>query len=184
MKLAIVLIGLAVIERVGWDLGANVELVTMASVIAGMYLSRKWSWLIPVIIMVVSDWVLGWGWISVFTWTGFVAMVRLPELLKKVDTDKLVTGLMSGLVGNLFFFSWTNLGVWLTDSWGMYSHDWSGLMQCYINGLPFLKVQLVSSLVFVPLAVMVMEVGKGWGELWFKKECIFSWCSEEQKNEK
>jgi len=50
--------------------------------------------------------------------------------------------------------------VWLLDSWNMYPDDLSGLMMSYVGGLPFLKLQLFSTLLFVPAGLVVMEVGR------------------------
>ncbi len=60
-------------------------------------------------------------------------------------------------MGTIVFYIWTNFGVWATDSWGMYSHDLNGLWRCYVNGLPFLKTQMASTCLFVPLAIVMVE---------------------------
>lgn len=164
MLMAVLLILIALGERLWFDLGPNVELVTMVSVVAGMYLPRRWAWVVPGVVMGVSNWVLGGGWITMFTMTGFVVMVWLPRLVEKVGKRKVVVGLGSGLVGNLMFYWWTNFGVWLTERWGMYADDLGGLVACYVNGLPFLKLQLVSTLVFVPVGVLVVEEVRRWKE--------------------
>ncbi len=62
-----------------------------------------------------------------------------------------------GLGSNIFFFIWTNFGVWLMDSWGIYTKDLSGLIKCYIFGLPFLKNQFVSSLIFIPTGYLAIN---------------------------
>jgi len=157
MMLAIILVGVAMAERLIWDLGPNIELVTMASVVAGMYLKGRVKWLVPLAIMAVSDLVLGYGLISLFTWSGFLVMVGLPGLIAKLKLSKVMTATVAGLGGNGIFYLWTNGGVWLTDQWGMYSRDVAGLVSCYVNGLPFYKAQMVGTLVFIPLAVALIE---------------------------
>jgi hypothetical protein len=162
MLMAVVLIMLAVGERIWFDLGPNVELVTMASVLAGVYLPWRYKVMVPLAIMATSDLVLGWGLISLFTWSGFVVMGLLPVFFRKFLNVRWLCGCLSGLVGNVIFFLWTNLGVWWLDGWGMYADDLSGLLSSYVNGLPFLRVQMVSTLMFVPLAIFVVEEVRGW----------------------
>lgn len=163
---ALVLIAIAVSERLWFDLGPNVELVTTASVLSGMYLSGRYKWLVPLTVMWLSDLVLGVGWISFFVWSGFLVTAYLPGWLARWVPGELVQGVGAGVLGNLGFFWWTNFGVWVTDRWGMYSRDGAGLVAALVAGLPFLKVQMMSTLLFLPLAlIVVMEVKK-----WIRQE--------------
>lgn len=158
MGLFLLLVGLALFERLVFDLGPNIELVTMASIVGGIYLPANYRLLVPVLIMAVSDMFLGVGVISIFTWTGFMVMAFLPSVWKRVTQLNLGVGLGSGVMGTMLFYVWTNFGVWATDRWGMYTHDASGLLASYVNALPFLRVQLLSTVLFVPLAVGVIEL--------------------------
>ncbi len=83
MMLALGLMAVAVLERLVFDLGPNVELVTMASVMAGVYVKGWWRWLVPVGIMALSDVILGVGAISSFTWSGFLATTFIALSLSK-----------------------------------------------------------------------------------------------------
>lgn len=158
MLLALILILLALLERLVFDLGPNVELVTLTTIVAAIYLPRRVRFLVPMVIMAVSDWHLGMGTISWFTWSGFLVMGFLPQLMGKLTRDNWLRGVGAGLVGVVWFYVWTNLGVWLTDSWGMYSRDGWGLYQCYVNGLPFFRNNLVSTMVFVPIGIGLIEL--------------------------
>lgn len=156
--MAVILILLAVGERVVFDLGPNIELVTMATIVAALYLPKRIRLIVPLTIMAVSDWHLGVGAITWFTWSGFLAMALGPNLMKKWTGERWLRGLGAGLLGAGWFYLWTNLGVWLTDSWGMYPRDLAGLGQCYINALPFFKANLLSTMLFVPLGIMIVEM--------------------------
>jgi len=141
---------LAFFERTVLDLGPNVELVTTAMVLASFLYSKSSIWG-TLAVVVLSDLILGNSNIFLFTWTGFLVPALFFSVVSKrlsLKTSKLLVG---GFTSNIFFFFWTNLGVWLLDSWGMYEKSAAGLIHCYINALPFLKNQLVSSLVFIPL---------------------------------
>ena len=160
-----IFLSLAIGERVLFDLGPNIELVTVSMLLAATYLGRKKALQIVLVSMIVSDAILGNTNIFIFTWSGFLiptffASVQLNK--SKNSSIKLVgKSTLFGMGTGLFFFLWTNFGVWLLDSWGMYSNDLHGLIQSYINALPFLKMQILSNLLIVPLGFIVVEITKG-----------------------
>ena len=53
------LIFLAVAERLWLDLGPNVELVTLMSVLASVYLGRRWGVAVALVALIISDLILG-----------------------------------------------------------------------------------------------------------------------------
>lgn len=155
----------AISERVFLDLGPNVELVTTVMLLTAFYFGRKESAWLTLSIIVFSDLIIGNSTIFIFTWTGFLIPAlfakRLLQLLttnqqakKKVfTTAKLIS---TGLISNIFFFLWTNFGVWMIGN--MYPKTFTGLMQSYINALPFLRYQVISTLIFIPLLYLITEV--------------------------
>lgn len=148
---------LAFAERVWFDLGPNIELITLATIMGALYLTKKETLLLTLLTIAVSDIIIGNSNIFLFTWTGLVLPLLAISLFDKFKKNKIVYSLATGISYNLFFFVWTNLGVWLLDSWGMYPNTALGLIQSYINGLPFLKYQLTSTLFFVPLGIILSE---------------------------
>ena len=157
-----VLFMLAILERTIWDLGPNVEILTSALILSSYYLNRKKTFWFVFTTIAISDLVLGNTKIFLFTWSGFL----IPALIiPQFKLSKIAKGFLgknallisSGVITNLFFFFWTNFGVWLLDSWGMYSKDVQGLLHCFVNGLPFLKMQLLSTLIFVNLGLFLMD---------------------------
>lgn len=155
----VVLLIAALCERLFFDFGANVELITTGVILLSLYANRKYSFVFVLMIMVISDLVLGNSNIYLFTWTGFmIPAIFASSFIKK--RAKLFSTLSAGLGSVLFFYIWTNFGVWALDSWGMYSNDLNGLISSYINALPFLKNQLMSAFIFIPLGVGVIEISK------------------------
>lgn len=152
----LILFVLAFLERTVFNLGPNVELITAAMLTACAFLNRRQAFFLVLAVMAVTDLLLGNSLIFLFTWSGFLLpALILPRLLRRRSSLTLrATGL--GLASNIFFFAWTNFGVWLLDSWQMYPDNLGGLMQSYIAGLPFLKHQLASTLLFVPLTFLVL----------------------------
>jgi len=159
--LFISLFSAAFLERVVFDFGANIELVTTAMILSTFYLGKKKGLILTFLILLVTDLILGNTLIFLFTWSGFLIPIVFlrPKLFARNKILKhLSYGILAGFGSNLFFFLWTNFGVWLLDSWGMYSRDFSGLLHSYINALPFLKMQLISSLVFIPTGILGIEI--------------------------
>jgi len=155
----IILVVLAVLFRTAWHLGPNIEFVTTASFLAATYLGGFWAVVVPLTAMVISDKIIGNTNIFIFTWSGFVFIGLIDYwLIKKLGKDRLVfkqTGI--GVMASLFFYLYTNFGVWVTDFFGMYPRTLSGLIECYIMGLPFLKFNLGSNLLFVPLSFTISQ---------------------------
>jgi len=159
---AFLLIFVAVLERVVWDLGPNLELVTWALVLASLYLPKKFAAIVALLALALSDLIIGNSMIFVFTWSGFVlpalVLPYINSFKNKSGWVKSLAATASGLGTNLFFFVWTNFGVWLTDSWGMYDNNAFGLLHSYINGLPFLKYSVFSTFLVIPVSVLLIEI--------------------------
>lgn len=169
----VILFTLAFLERIVYDLGPNVELVTTVMILVSFYYGKKESFWMVFFIMFFSDLIIGNTNIFIFTWTGFLIPALFSEnLINKFTNLKssityhqsLITKKMSissslaltGLSSNIFFYLWTNFGVWLLS--GMYSKTAMGLLMSYINALPFLRYQAVSTLLFVPLGFFLTEI--------------------------
>lgn len=161
-SLFIILFLLAFLERAFFDLGPNYELMTSAIVLSGFYLKNKNTLWATLVVLILSDLLIGNTNIFLFTWSGSLIPAFIfsrTDLSTKTRSQKrsvLIT-LVLGLFTNFFFFIWSNLGVWLLDSWGMYSRDINGLIICYINALPFLKNQIVSTLIFIPTGIATIS---------------------------
>ncbi len=117
--------------------------------------------------MVITDTLIGNTNIFIFTWTAWMMIGLSGLMIKNLKGLKLIgaaTGM--GIFASVFFYLYTNFGVWVLDSWGMYSRDLTGLLYCYLMGLPFLKLNLFGNLVFVPAGFSVAEIA-------FRKEKVF-----------
>ena len=140
---------------VNWHYGLapNLEIVTASTLVAATFLGRRSAWMVPLGIMVASDVVIGNSPILLFTWSAF-AVIGLAGLgLRRLTATPgalLATSAGAGLVASLFFFLYTNFGVWLLGGGAMYPQTWGGLLQCYTMGLPFYRTMLLGNLVLVP----------------------------------
>lgn len=152
LSLSLILIFMAAAERLWWDLGPNVELVMTVSVLAGMYLGRKWGIGVALISLAVSDLVLGNTLIMIFTWSAFAVIASGGGLIKRQPIRAGIYGLASAL----FFYFYTNFGVWLIG--GLYPHTLAGLLRSYVMGLPFLRLHAVTSVLFLTVGVSLIEI--------------------------
>ena len=151
----------AILERTIFDLGPNFEFITTALILSAFYLGKKQSFLLTFLILLISDSIIGNTNIFVFTWTGFlIPALFASDVFKKIKLNKYLLGTGLGISSNIFFYLWTNFGVWALDSWGMYPNTIQGLLQSYINGIPFLKYQLVSTLLLLPATFVIFETIK------------------------
>ena len=152
LSLSLLLIFMAVAERLWWDLGPNVELVMTASVLAGLYFGRNWGIGVALISLAISDLVLGNSLIMIFTWSAFGLIVLGGGLIKR---KPLIAGAF-GLASALFFYFYTNFGVWLIG--GLYPHTLAGLVRSYVMALPFLRLHAVTSVLFLTVSVSLIEI--------------------------
>lgn len=137
----------------------NLETLTTTMLLAGSLLGARYAMWIAGITIVATDLLIGNDLIFLFTWSAWIAVAIAAVALKQWNTKPLrYAGAMfgAGILATLFFFLWTNFGVWAIS--GMYEHTAAGLLQSYIMGLPFLKNQLLGNFVFVPLAAGVASM--------------------------
>ncbi|OGM32447.1 hypothetical protein A2803_03165 [Candidatus Woesebacteria bacterium RIFCSPHIGHO2_01_FULL_44_21] len=148
---------LAFLERVAFDLGPNFEFVTGAMLLAAAYLGTRYSLTLVLVVMVLSDLTLGNTNIFLFTWSGFLIPALVASKVLTKAKNKIISGSFAGIATSLFFYFWTNFGVWALDSWSMYTNDLNGLLKSYEMGLPFLKMNLLSTILLVPAGFVLFE---------------------------
>jgi len=120
--------------------------------------SRVMALAVPLTIMLASDLVLG-GYQPVLMATVY-AMLALPVaargILRRVfrfeqgrwsRNAAAACGLLAcGLASSILFFVVTNFAAW--SAMGIYDRSWSGLLHCYVQGLPFFRFTLAGDLGF------------------------------------
>lgn len=148
---ALLLVALGVLGRTVFHLAPNVEVVTLSTLLAATYLGGAYAVFVPLGIMGISDAIIGNSRIYLFTWSAYM-LIGLGGLVlrrfRKKDLKLVGAATLFSIPSSLFFYLWTNFGVWVL---GWYPSTWAGLIQCYVMGLPFLKLNLIGNLIFVPL---------------------------------
>ena len=113
------------------------------SLFSGMYFKKRFSFLIPLSIYIISDLILGVSDVSLFCWITIVFIYFLGVILEK--NYSFSKSLLFSFLSSILFFLITNFGVWLM---GWYPQNWQGLIQCYIAALPFFRNTLISAILY------------------------------------
>ncbi|MDB5179134.1 MAG: hypothetical protein JWN01_1077 [Patescibacteria group bacterium] len=165
--IAATLVATAVLWRVvNWHYSwaPNLEIVTASTLVAGALLSRRMVLVVPLGIMAASDLIISNSSILLFTWSAF-GLIGLGSLalrrLKSSPGKLMLASVGAALAGSVFFFIYTNFGVWLLDDGAMYDKTWQGLVQCYAMGLPFYRTMLLGNMVLVPAYFAAALYGPG-----------------------
>ncbi|MFA6379037.1 MAG: DUF6580 family putative transport protein [Candidatus Omnitrophota bacterium] len=122
---------------------ANFTPVLALILFGGVYCNKKYALFLPLLLMMVSDAILGVHSLILFTW-GSLMLIALIGLWLRERRDWLhLTAASFGAA--VLFYVVTNFGVWLL---GYYPMNLKGLVDCYVLAIPFFRTMLVSTLVY------------------------------------
>lgn len=121
----------------------NMTPVGATALFGGSKLNRPWNYLAPLLVLFVTDLLLGFHALMPFVYGSFIVSVYLAErFLKQSVTTKKLVGL--AIANALVFFLVTNFAVWLEGR--LYPPTITGLIESYTMGLPFLRNMLIGDL--------------------------------------
>ncbi|HLC63875.1 MAG TPA: DUF6580 family putative transport protein [Patescibacteria group bacterium] len=125
----------------------NFTPVFAIALFAGAYLPKKWSIILPLLLMLFTDLFLGFYELGVMvTVYGSIALTgALGLALRK--RKSLITVASAALGVSLFFFLTTNFAVWAFSPW--YASTWEGLLLSYTLAVPFFRNTLLGNVFFV-----------------------------------
>lgn len=110
------------------------------SMFAGLYLSRRKALIIPLIVMMITDLILGFHDTMIYTWGSIVLISLMGVWLK--NHKNLLNVFAGSLASALIFFVITNFGAWLS----LYPRTWAGFAECYTLAVPFFRSTLLSTI--------------------------------------
>ncbi len=143
------------------EIAPNLELVTVATLLAATFLDRRVALLVPLIILAVSDQIIGNSTILIFTWSAWFMLALAGLLLRGLSYNpktQLISATGLAVGGSIFFFVYTNFGVWITGNF--YPHTLAGLASCYLMGVPFYRTMLLGNLIIVPFAFGIVAFAR------------------------
>jgi uncharacterized protein DUF6580 len=133
---------------------ANFAPVTAIAIFSGVVLPRRVAWWVPLVIMIVSDAIIGFYSLMPIVWGCYVLIALASSVwLRKPNLRK---GVVLTIASSVFFFVVTNFAVWLAG--GMYTHTWSGFIQCYAMALPFFRNTALSDSFYTALLFSVFAL--------------------------
>jgi len=131
----------------------NFTPVAAIALFSGVYLSKKYAFIVPLALMIISDIFLGMHNVVIFTWGGFVLTTFLGLWLKNKKTVLGVTS--ASVISSLLFYIVSNFGVWLM---GWYPRTLQGLLDCYIMAVPFLRNFTLATLMYAGIFFGLYEL--------------------------
>ncbi len=140
-------------------------ITAMALMGAAYFKDKKWSIIVPLAGLWISDIFLNYFFYSAFVsgwkiWFGspatylFILIMVIAgwKIFKKVTASRVI---LASLGGSVLFFLVSNFSVWLTTI--TYPKNWIGLIECYIAGIPFFQNTLLGDLVYSIILFGVYE---------------------------
>jgi len=125
----------------------NVTPLTAVALFAGASLPRRWSMILPLAAVVLSDVFLGLHELIAFTWGSVALISALGWWVRRRLTVGRLTA--AAWFGSSLFFVVTNFGVWLIGGHGtMYQKTFEGLWHCYTAALPFYRNAMLGDVVY------------------------------------
>lgn len=123
----------------------NFTAVVATGIFAGFYLNHfKYSIPIVILVMLLSDLLLGFYKLMPFTYLALCVPILLGHVAKKYPSVKGVFG--SAFLSSASFFTITNFAVWGYTS--LYPKTLPGLFLCYEAAIPFFINQIAGDLFY------------------------------------
>ena len=99
---------------------------------------------------ILSDLVIGTHELILFTWGSLILVGIVSKYFKNIYLR-----MLGVTIACLIFYLVSNFGVWLLSD--LYASDPSGLILCYIMGLPFLQNSLIGTLLISTLIELLIS---------------------------
>jgi hypothetical protein len=145
--LAFVLILLAAAVRIAPHPWNFTPVGAMALFSGAVLKDRRLAFLFPLVVLFAGDLFIGFHKLIPIVYASFLMSVAIGFWLRERRTVARIS--LATLLGAIQFFLVTNFGVWQFLSG--YSHDASGLLACYIAGVPFFWNTLAGDALYATL---------------------------------
>jgi Family of unknown function (DUF6580) len=150
--IAIVLIVLVALSRL-LPHPDNFTPVAAIALFSGVYLERRFAFIIPILALLASDYFIGFYSGMYWVYGSFILVGLIGLWLKHHKKPLFIFG--GALTSSILFFIVTNFGVWASGT--MYPKDVAGLVECYGAAVPFFRNTVTGDLVFVAVMFGLYE---------------------------
>jgi hypothetical protein len=151
--LAVILLLLGVASRLIIHFPNFTPVIALA-LFGGIYLKQKQALLLPLLLLAVTDLILGSHQTMLFTWGSVLLISLIGFKIRKNKTFFSVVGV--SFVSAIMFFVITNFGVWLVA--GLYPRTAAGLLECFMLAIPFFRNTLASTVIYTMVFAGVYEL--------------------------
>jgi hypothetical protein len=124
----------------------NFAPIAAMALAGGVYLDKRYSLIVPIAALLVSDIFIGFHNTMIFVYGSFILIGFLGLWLKSHKKVGPILGIT--LLSSFLFFVITNFGVWLTGGGWFYPKTWQGLIECYTLAVPFFRNTVAGDLVY------------------------------------
>ncbi|MFH0805033.1 MAG: DUF6580 family putative transport protein [Patescibacteria group bacterium] len=128
----------------------------------GTYIRSRWGVLIPVAVMAISDTIIGWHSLVLFTWGSYLLAGTVGWWVRR---NRNLVGVVAGTAaGSVLFFVVTNFAVWAFTP--LYTKTVAGLVQCFAMAIPFFRNTVAGDLFFVAAFFGAYAVARSLATVW------------------
>ncbi len=111
------------------------------------FADRRLAFAVPLAVMFLSDLIIGLHALIPVVYGSFLLIVGLGIWLRHHRNVRWITG--ATVISAVLFYVTTNFGVWVLDD--LYPKTFTGLAECYVAALPFLRNAVFGNLFFSAL---------------------------------
>lgn len=126
---------------------ANVAPIAALALFGGVYLDKRFALIVPLVAMLISDFFLGFHASMPMVYISFVLTGLIGMWVRSNKSIPVVIG--ASLLSSTIFFLLTNFNYWYTAP--LYAKTFSGVIESYINALPFFRNTILGDLVYTGL---------------------------------
>jgi len=132
---------------------ANFTPIAAIALFSGVYLEKKYFYIIPIAAMLLSDLIIGFHSTMIWVYGSFAVIALIGLWLKSHKKPLFV--LSTTLVSSVIFFIVTNFGVWAS---GYYGYTFPGLIESYVMAIPFFRNTVAGDLFYVAAMFGIYEL--------------------------
>ena len=121
------------------------------------YSSKRAAMVVPLLSLVAGDFFVGFHKLIPYVYASFLVSVAFGFWLRPKKSAARIGG--ATLAGAIQFFLLTNFAIWATST-GSYPKTWSGLVECYIAGVPLFWNTLAGDAFYAALLFAAMALAE------------------------
>ena len=103
----------------------------------------KFSVFVPLGAMLISDFIIGKHSLMLWTYGPIIILSLLSYYFTNANASRIAS---LAIASPAVFYLISNFGVWINSP--MYTKDLSGLIQCYVNAVPFYASSAIACILF------------------------------------